>query len=355
MKKLWLHIGTHKTGTTTLQRFFQLNRQGLGELGIEYPTAGSYYYADEASQSLLAHSLRGERPAYIRRQVSFSREQCVADIRRDIANSPHPQVLVSSEHFSQAATAEDVRAIRQVFDGLVSSIGIIVYLRRQDSRMESGYNQRTKSGMNTQTLAHWASQHLRVAPTNHFLYDQKLDLFASEFGRENITVRVFERQQLHPQGLIHDFMAAIGVHDLSGLTIAPAENESLPVEVVEAMRCATALIPDAPARRRLCRLIGSSRLQGIDTGRYSMLDEPLRARINDFFRSSNERVAREYLARADGRLFLEPESSPLPVYPGMSPEKLGHILAQVLLQLESASRPAPRAAGQPGRPVPMPH
>lgn len=37
MGRLILHIGTHKTGTTALQKFFDLNRAALAERGIFYP------------------------------------------------------------------------------------------------------------------------------------------------------------------------------------------------------------------------------------------------------------------------------------------------------------------------------
>ena len=37
MKTLILHIGTPKTGTTSIQNFCGLNRERLDELGIHYP------------------------------------------------------------------------------------------------------------------------------------------------------------------------------------------------------------------------------------------------------------------------------------------------------------------------------
>ena len=41
--KLILHIGTHKTGTTALQRFLHSNREPLAVQGIHYATPGHGY------------------------------------------------------------------------------------------------------------------------------------------------------------------------------------------------------------------------------------------------------------------------------------------------------------------------
>lgn len=41
MKKLFLHIGTHKTGTTAIQIFLNENKKHLSNLGLEYPDIGN--------------------------------------------------------------------------------------------------------------------------------------------------------------------------------------------------------------------------------------------------------------------------------------------------------------------------
>ena len=45
-RRLWIHAGLHKTGTTSLQSFLIQNRAALAERGILYPQAGTNRYLD---------------------------------------------------------------------------------------------------------------------------------------------------------------------------------------------------------------------------------------------------------------------------------------------------------------------
>ena len=114
MKKVWLHIGTHKTGTTTLQKFFFENKEVLLQRGLYYPTEGSYFYQEGENHSLLAHALRNERPEFLPDNLTFTLEGCVNDIRADIRKSDAPEIVISSEHFSFNSTTEQVERLKRV-------------------------------------------------------------------------------------------------------------------------------------------------------------------------------------------------------------------------------------------------
>lgn len=43
MKTLYIHIGTPKTGTTSIQNFCGLNREKLKEQGVLYPIMNYHY------------------------------------------------------------------------------------------------------------------------------------------------------------------------------------------------------------------------------------------------------------------------------------------------------------------------
>ena len=127
MKKLFLHIGTHKTGTTSLQNFFLKNKNKLHDCGFYYPTEGSYFFKGEMSQSLLAHSLKGVRPKYILSKEVYTKESTVSEIQYDIKNNVSNNVLVSSEHFSLFDNYQDVEAIKDTFSPFFAEIVVIVY------------------------------------------------------------------------------------------------------------------------------------------------------------------------------------------------------------------------------------
>ena len=135
MKTLYIHIGTPKTGSTSLQTFFKINKKLLKQKGIYYPTEGSYYhddaYHDDASHQILAYKLNGD---YSRRMQSHR------EIRQHINETECHNILLSAERFWYVSG----KKIRAIFDNIPLGYKIIVYLRRQDNRLISVYNQRVK-------------------------------------------------------------------------------------------------------------------------------------------------------------------------------------------------------------------
>lgn len=61
MNEIILHIGTHKTGTTTLQRFCASASDALAERGILYPRSARPRYGPTAGHHLIPWSIRGKR------------------------------------------------------------------------------------------------------------------------------------------------------------------------------------------------------------------------------------------------------------------------------------------------------
>lgn len=327
MKTLYLHIGTHKTASSTLQLFFARNKSRLARAGFYYPAEGSYYLDSENSQSLLSHSLRGARPAYVPNHVSFTRQGCTEDIRRDIRNSPCENVLISSEHFSHSSTHEEVEAIRSAFSQMISRTKVIVYLRRQDQRIESGYNQQVKTGLTFAGFREHAEGILADLNTT-LRYDVLLGRFAEVFGEENIIVRPFEKRQLHPQGIVFDFLEILGIKPDSGFLIPEARNKSLPAEMIEVMRLFGTHFPSIEHRMMFNRFVMSAPL-GIDARPYTLFTDELRNRVLTAFEASNQLVAKKYLGRESGELFREPAKTELPLYGGLSAERLAQIAARI--------------------------
>ena len=336
MKKVWLHIGTHKTGTTTLQKFFFENKEVLLQRGLYYPTEGSYFYQEGENHSLLAHALRNERPEFLPDNLTFTLEGCVNDIRADIRKSDAPEIVISSEHFSFNSTTEQVERLKRVFDSIASEIHVIIYLRRQDHRIESGYGQMIKRGYRIgsfESFIQWMSS----APDQSLDYEKKVKLFADVFGAENVTVRIFEKSQIHPQGLLSDFMNILGISKLTEFKQVQDANISPSTEVLEILRYVNSFYPKVNSRKLFAQLFENLPLDGLDQTRYSLYSEALREKTLDNYRTSNERLARNFLNRQDGRLFHENEKSNAPIYPGLTGKALTWALSQIILQQANRS------------------
>jgi hypothetical protein len=340
-EKLILHIGIHKTGSTSLQHFLFDNRSSLTAAGFYYPVEGAYYWHGQRSQSLLSHSILNKRPAYLA-HVDFDMSQCISDIKRDVAASPSPQVIISSEHFSEASSTKQFASILEVFSDLFKTINIVVYLRRQDLWLESNWSQLVKDGYINMTFEEFAR---KEEPNNYYELVRSL---ADVFGKSNVIVRPFEREQFYRNDLIRDFMHVLGMDIDTSVERLTQLNTSPPVELIELLRHLNKTLTKIEGRLPY-QVSANWQANGqfanflrrlpirYDNTKYALFTAEARKRFLAFCRESNDRVAVDFLGRESGTLFLEPEISSLPTYPGLSPERMTEITAVAMKALAKAN------------------
>lgn len=130
MRKLWLHIGTPKTGSTAIQRYARARRPYLASRGIDFLIRGR-----RGSYNDLAVRLRGGDRA-------GAAEIC-AGIKARIAESKAETLVLSSEMFTgvDPALLREALALDEPFE-----TRILGYFRRQDRYLESAYKQKMKTG-----------------------------------------------------------------------------------------------------------------------------------------------------------------------------------------------------------------
>ncbi|MCW1933132.1 hypothetical protein [Pararhodobacter zhoushanensis] len=131
MSRLILHVGTHKTGTSSVQRVLYDNRAQLAGLGVVYPDP---YYGVE--HHAMVGRLTELAPAYLPPNGRLSLWEAMADQYAGTDAS----VIISSELLSVAANAEEdlVAQIAQVarrFDDVV----VVCFYRNQVSFVQASY------------------------------------------------------------------------------------------------------------------------------------------------------------------------------------------------------------------------
>jgi hypothetical protein len=321
-RKLYLHIGTHRTATSSIQKFLQSNFCKLIEKGVFHPHAA-------ARHSDLVGKLfqPGNRNALA---------DCAADIIARAEAKPHPihSITISDEDLSSRKDLSPIEGLMDHFD-----VKIVLFLRRQDLWLESWYQQNVKWQWNPD-LAHLTFAEFMARRQAFFWidYDSRLRSLEWMFGAENVICRVFEKGQM-PQGPIAAFCDAIGLKDRTGLTSVPTVNGSLSPVMTEFMR----LLPldQLPAAQRhevekACAQADAHRAAE------SRLYLPAKARaafMSDYARG-NTAVARRYFGR--DHLFLDPlptAQAPLadPSLPIHMPDLFRELVAPVITAL---SRPA---------------
>ena len=138
MARVVLHIGTHKTASTTIQEVFSDNAETLRRFGVFYPKlpyrhSGHHGLVTEWGSNLpRTYHLNGSSRKWLRK-IAKAHE------------AEKGTVLLSSEEFSRADAKQrvDLNAIKQIFSGY-ESISVICVLKPQWRLLQSLYAEISK-------------------------------------------------------------------------------------------------------------------------------------------------------------------------------------------------------------------
>jgi tetratricopeptide (TPR) repeat protein len=311
--RLILHIGTSKTGTSSIQRVLGARRPALDAAGIRYVTSPGVQNHLLLPASLVpAESLRNVHPGVWEGVSPAARlARFRQDFAREMAELPARihTLLFSAEAFSgMLNTPARIAALRDLLAPHAGEARVIVYLRRQDAHFASGYATRLRVGA-------------AVAPTfpedgpdrlRQYDYAALLDDWAAVFGEAAVQPRIFEPSSLAQGDVVDDFIAAAGLP----LTV-PAEealrrsNLSLTPGALDLLRAVAGQLrreggfsPEAVAWRRLVATVNDAL-----PGRGWRADPAQAARFLARFEAVNEAVRRRWFPDRPS-LFRDMPSAP---------------------------------------------
>ncbi|MFA5268679.1 MAG: hypothetical protein WC379_11965 [Methanoregula sp.] len=326
-KKLYLHIGGPKTGTTALQLFLARNRQTLERKGFCYPGRDDAHWGICAN--LRDHTLRGIKA----RPHTFVR-RCISEIQK----SPCHTHIMSAE----CLAGQDKAAIlRELIPGELP-VTIVYYARRQDALIESWYKEVVKIG-HYRVDERLDEEFLKgVYPMPLFNHIRIITPWAESFGRENVIVRCYEKQQMNGD-IIGDFTGITGLSVDETFSHSGEDiNASLDPHHLEFVRLCNQAISDASEINYFlinCRFAQSRLFENLR--KQHLLSPEARNTVLDYYEESNQKIAREYLGRADGRLFYDPRpDSDEPYMPcrGLTATELGPIFSEMIATLDRQQR-----------------
>lgn len=303
MNKAFLHIGTEKTATTSLQHFFFTNREKLLENNIFFPSIPgklnheklSIYAAPERVINIrIKHDLLEKQKLY-----TF-KSGFVNALRKETQPYSDKHILFSNEHLSsRVVEPSQIATLKVLIDDLGYDPYIIVYLRRQDQMLVSSYSTRIKSG----GIEDFSLQ-TNTARYNYFDF---LTKWATVFGREKIIVRPFEKSQWIGGTIFNDFTTTIGLPAINDFVLpSKKSNKSLDRAQIKFLTLFNKELKDLPRpeataiKANLVKLLESnSSNDGI------ILSKTTAKQFLEQYESQNSQVAKVFLGRQDGRLFKE--------------------------------------------------
>ena len=282
-----LHIGAHRTATSSLQLFLARNRAALVSKGALYP------YRSRRHLKLFNEILRRERSID---EVSAELNQLADDAEGEIDT-----IILSDEDVCARSPL-----VLRVLSGFKKHFDVtVVYtMRRQDLWLESWYFQNIKWQWQDD-LAHGNFDEF-MSKSDQFSwidYDRFLGTLEKMFGKDKVVPIVFERGQMQG-GPIHTFLDRIGLTDREGFESPPYINPSYSPLESEFMRQLPLDKADTEYRNILIRLF-----EHIDKAARKakpsslLLDREAREEVMARFAEGNRKVARRYFGRDE--LFLD--------------------------------------------------
>lgn len=301
-RRLVLHVGSLKTGSTSIQALLAENRAALRAQGLlPLRAAGS----PNATQ-LPAYAApplpdrRGTLQAAFHQQLGIATvaelEAFRARLRDALAQevaAAGPEIgtfFLSNENLFRSQQAE-LQALRDLFAGLFDRVTVVAYLRRQDHYAVSKYTTDLRRG------EPWGLSDTfeQSADLQYLRYDEVLQRWAASFGRDAVIPRIFAAGDLAGGDVVRDFCALAGIRLEEGIVLPERRNVALSARAQAFLRQFNEAYPreKGPATLRINGMI----YQTLAEAYPGPAQRPTRAeaeRLLRAYRKSNEALRRDW-------------------------------------------------------------
>lgn len=306
MKTLYLHIGTPKTATTSIQTFCWDNREVLEKQRYCYPLF-EYRFAN-VQKYRNAHFLVGRiKDEDGKRQYNKEQEIVKEGIGQILELfKTYDNVILSDEGIWNRGFFEDTHCWERLkvgFKEKAITVKVIVYLRRQDDFLFSWWNQQVKEGMLGSSVLSW-EEVVEKLPYIQLDYYNILTKISGYVGAENITVRIFDKGHFAGGSIYTDFMEAVHLELTDEYRInSPMNNPSLTKNNIEIKRILNTM-PNLNKQNNdyFRKVVTQLSEEKPEEDRSSMFSEEENKRFLEQFREGNAKIVKEYLGK-DGDLF----------------------------------------------------
>lgn len=232
-KTIYLHIGTFKTGTTSIQRYLNDNRDSLKRAGVLFPSIFSRGGQRELPLSLIKEFTDFWVSSWP--NFEMSAEDMWGQIFKEISKTDANKIILSTEHFcdllhhgAREAKDEYAKVLRKFFTGY--EVKVICYLRNLDAYLQSMYGEIIKIFSVNNSFFDFVEDNIA---SNNFHCNPILflDYYAELFGKDNLIVRKYDRKELCNGDVVCDFLNIIGIKKQANYTLEI--NKSIPSELME--------------------------------------------------------------------------------------------------------------------------
>ncbi len=304
MKTLYFHIGSPKTGTTTIQSFCTDHREILEEKGLCYPIMPFVYEHKSKRRNglfLTSKYVRNGVRDKEREKEIFQRGLGIVEQKFDTFDT----VLLSDEGaysmlFRRKLYKTNGKALVQWAKERNVQIKIIIYLRSQVDYAMSWYNQLVKhsasENLSSLTWEEYIKTYKKYVALDYYNY---LHILSDVFGKENIIVKRFDRTFFKNNSLVDDFMDIFGIEVDD--TFPKESNKSEQNHGITENACAIKRVINTingiqhEERQYFEYILRSCCSSSREASQYSLMSDEEAEEFMEHYKEDNQKIVEEYI------------------------------------------------------------
>ncbi|MDX2333307.1 hypothetical protein IRA69_06340 [Campylobacter hepaticus] len=233
----YIHIGTPKTGTTTIQHFLANNRNELLKNNLcylNYKGSLDHWFIPKLLDTLWKKSNKSLDIFYKNKHIFLDYQEEIQIIKKEVEKLNSKQaVLLSCEGIYQLCSSfEFLTIFKEILHFIgISNIKIIVYFRRPADYFIAYYTQSIK-GANS----NYANIFLKNPNEDiHFMikyqlqYSKIMEIYSTIFKQDNLIIKSYDKNKFFNNNLIDDFLSIFQITQNPSFKQANNKNKSLDI------------------------------------------------------------------------------------------------------------------------------
>ena len=294
--RLIVHIGTEKTGTSSIQNALFENKDLLFKAGFYFSQCGGNRNNIQFPFSCMHYDREDEDHYFTNNGITINQQRAkyYNDLKHKFADEVKAlknihTVIISSEHFhSLLVNVQEVETFKALLGNMFSSIKIVCYLREQVTTCISHYSTRIKTG-DSDKLSTFIK---RCSPQNpYYNYLDLLDRWSAVFGKSNLIVDLFDKKTLKNNDIIDDFFYKIEF-DAPQAKIVRSKQTNQSLNYIG--QCLLKAINSDPTIKKPLNPAVSKFIHTQYSGKGENVDGPTYQKLFQQFKEINTQVALKY-------------------------------------------------------------
>jgi hypothetical protein len=216
-KKLYLHVGHQKCGSTTIQHWLKKQEKNLEKMGIKYLKTGR----GELGNSYVHHELALE---VLTNNFKNGKNILFDNLQQEINNSDAEHFIISAENFIQITEKQQLQQLRDCFPNNLELHLVFIY-RNQYQWLSSQWAQLAKNGITFDNFYAWFerfSLSLRALK-----YNEVCDFWDEYFQPSYLHILSFEDLVYSNSGLLSNFFDFIGIQGIPSDLLQESKNYNI--------------------------------------------------------------------------------------------------------------------------------